>query len=265
MAEETTKTEKAEKREKAQKPEKAQAPQKVQAQARSKRPPKAAAAEQAAQKPAEPRPPEPKLPPRLHVRFESEIVSRLMRELKIENRYRVPRLQKIIINMALNEARDNVKVLDGAIEELKQMTGQKPVITRARKAISNFKLRKGMPIGVMVTLRRERMWEFFDRLANVALPRVRDFRGVSDKAFDGRGNYSLGLREHTIFPELNLDKVEKIKGLTISIVTTARSDFEGQMLLQSLGLPLRGGLERERVAVAPRTAAETAKQVEQAN
>jgi large subunit ribosomal protein L5 len=187
-----------------------------------------------------PEPPEPKLPPRLKVRFEEELASALMRELKIENRMRVPRLEKITINMALNEARDNVKILDAAVEELRQITGQKPVLTRARKAISNFKLRQGMPIGVMVTLRRERMWEFFDRLVNIALPRVRDFRGVSDKAFDGRGNYSLGLREHTIFPELNLDKVEKVKGLTISITTSARSDFEGQTLLRVLGMPFRG-------------------------
>jgi large subunit ribosomal protein L5 len=134
-----------------------------------------------------------------------------------------------------------VKSLDSALEELKVITGQKPVLTRARKAISNFKLRQGMPIGVMVTLRRDRMWEFFDRLVNISLPRVRDFRGVSDKAFDGRGNYSLGLKEHTIFPELNLDKVEKVKGLTINITTTARSDFEGQTLLRALGMPLRGG------------------------
>ena len=150
-----------------------------------------------------------------------------------------------MINMALQEARDNVKILDSALEELKVIAGQKPVMTRARKAISNFKLREGMPIGVMVTLRRERMWEFFDRLVNISLPRVRDFRGVSDKAFDGRGNYSLGLREHTIFPELNLDKVEKVKGLTISITTTARSDFEGQTLLRALGMPFRRAADRE--------------------
>ena len=125
---------------------------------------------------------------------------------------RVPRLDKIVINMSLSEARDNAKILDAAVEELKVVTGQKPVITKARKAISNFKLREGMPIGAMVTLRRERMYEFFDRLVNVSLARVRDFRGVSDKAFDGRGNYSLGLREHTIFPELNLDKVEQREG-----------------------------------------------------
>jgi large subunit ribosomal protein L5 len=163
-----------------------------------------------------------------------------MRELKIENRMRAPRLVKVVINLALGEARENVKLLDGAAEELRLITGQKPVITRARRAISNFKLREGMPIGTMVTLRRERMYEFFDRLVNIALPRVRDFRGVSDKSFDGRGNYSLGIREHTIFPELNLDKVERVKGLTISIITTARSDHEGMMLLRALGMPFRG-------------------------
>ncbi|SRR5579885_1958767 len=206
------------------------------------RAPETAAAE------AKPREPEPKIPARLRVKFEQEVAPALMRELKIENRMRVPRLEKITINMALNEARENVKILDAAVEELSQIAGQKPVLTRARKAISNFKLRQGMPIGVMVTLRRERMWEFFDRLVSVALPRVRDFRGVSDKAFDGRGNYSLGLREHTIFPELNLDKVEKVKGLTISITTSARSDFEGLMLLRALGMPFRGQAEREEKA-----------------
>lgn len=194
----------------------------------------AAAAEQA---PAEP---DVKVPARLRVRYENEIVPALMRELKIENRMRVPRLQKIVINMALNEARENVKILDAAVEEIGQFTGQKAVITRARKAISNFKLREGMPIGAMVTLRRDRMYEFLDRLINIALPRVRDFRGVSDKAFDGRGNYSLGLREHTIFAELNLDRVDKVKGMTISITTTATSDFEGLTLLKMLGMPFRG-------------------------
>src|SRR5581483_3691718 len=189
---------------------------------------------------ARPREPEPKVPARLKVRYEQELRPALMRELKIDNPMRAPRLEKIVINMALGEARDNVKILDAAVEELKTITGQKPVITRARKAISNFKLRQGMPIGVMVTLRRERMYEFFDRLVNIALPRVRDFRGVSDKAFDGRGNYSLGLREHTIFPEINLDKVEAVKGMTISIITTARSDFEGATLLRALGMPFRG-------------------------
>jgi large subunit ribosomal protein L5 len=184
--------------------------------------------------------PEEKLPARLRLRYEQEIVPALMRELKIANRMRVPKLDKIVINMALGEARENVKILDAATEEIKQLTGQKPVITRARKAISNFKLREGMPIGVMVTLRRDRMYEFLDRMVNIALPRVRDFRGVSDKSFDGRGNYSLGLREHTIFPELNLDKVEKVKGMTVSITTTAASDFEGLTLLKALGIPFRG-------------------------
>jgi len=197
----------------------------------------AAAPSPVEEKPSEP---EPKIPARLRIRYEQEIVPALMRELKIENRMRVPRLQKIVINMALGEARENIKILDAAVEELRQITGQKPVITRARKAISNFKLREGMPIGVIVTLRRERMYEFFDRMVNVAMPRVRDFRGVSDKAFDGRGNYSLGLREHTIFPELNLDKIEKVKGMTVSITTTARSDFEGTTLLKALGMPFRG-------------------------
>jgi large subunit ribosomal protein L5 len=197
----------------------------------------AAAVEEAAPATAEP---EPKIPARLKMRYEQEIVPTLMRELKIDNRMRVPKLDKIVINMALGEARENIKILDAAVDELQQLTGQKPVITRARKAISNFKLRQGMPIGVMVTLRRERMYEFLDRMVNIALPRVRDFRGVSDKAFDGRGNYSLGVREHTIFPELNLDKIERVKGMTISITTTARSDFEGYTLLKALGLPFRG-------------------------
>ncbi|HUN59705.1 MAG TPA: 50S ribosomal protein L5 [Candidatus Binataceae bacterium] len=183
---------------------------------------------------------EPKVPARLRLRYEQEIVPALMRELKIENRMRVPKLDKIVINMALGEARENVKILDAATDEIKQITGQKPVVTRARKAISNFKLREGMPIGVMVTLRRDRMYEFLDRMVTIALPRVRDFRGVSDKSFDGRGNYSLGLREHTIFPELNLDKIEKVKGMTVSITTTAASDFEGLTLLKALGIPFRG-------------------------
>jgi len=196
--------------------------------------------EPAAAAPAAPAEPEVKLPARLRIRYEQELAAALMRELKIDNRMRVPRLDKIVINMALGEARENIKILDAAVDELQQITGQKPVITRARKAISNFKLRQGMAIGVMVTLRRERMYEFLDRLVNIALPRVRDFRGVSDKAFDGRGNYSLGIREHTIFPELNLDKIERVKGMTISINTTARTDFESLTLLKALGMPLRG-------------------------
>jgi large subunit ribosomal protein L5 len=162
----------------------------------------------------------------------------------------VPRMQKVVINMSLAEARENVKVLDAAVEELKQVVGQKPVITKARKAISNFKLRQGMPIGVMVTLRRERMYEFFDRLVSIALPRMRDFRGLSEKAFDGRGNYSLGLHEHTIFPEVNLDKVESVKGMTISVITTARSDFEGITLLRALGMPFRSAVPEAQIKAA---------------
>ena len=204
----------------------------------AEQPAAAAAVEQVPEQPAG--------PARLRLHYQQQIAPELMRELKIDNRWRVPRLDKIVVNMALGEARENVKILDSAVEELGLIVGQKPVITRARKAISNFKLREGMPIGVMVTVRRERMYEFFDRLVNVALPRVRDFRGVSEKAFDGRGNYSLGIREHTIFPELNLDKVERVKGMTISIITTALSDLEGHMLLRAMGMPFRGaGGERD--------------------
>jgi len=210
----------------------------------------AAAAQEAAAAAESASEPEEKLPARLRVRFEQEIVPALMRDLKITNRMRVPTLGKVVINMALSEARENVKILDSAADELSLIAGQKVVTTKARKAISNFKLREGMPIGVMVTLRRERMWEFFDRLVSIALPRVRDFRGISDKAFDGRGNYSLGLREHTIFPELNLDKVEKVKGMTISITTTATSDFEGLTLLRALGMPFRSTADRDGAAVA---------------
>jgi large subunit ribosomal protein L5 len=200
---------------------------------------KKGAPQEAAAAPARPRGPEPKIPARLRLKYEADVVPTLMRELKIENKMRVPRLSKIVINIGLGEARDNIKLLEAAAEELTVIAGQKPIMTKARKAISNFKLREGVPIGVMVTLRRERMWEFVDRLVSVALPRVRDFHGVSEKSFDGRGNYSLGLREHTIFAELNLDKIEKVKGLTITFGTTARSDFEGLTLLRTLGMPFR--------------------------
>lgn len=242
--------EKSEKPEKPEKAAKAEQPDRAARAAKGDKGKKKGATEAAAPAAPEPVEPEVKIPARLRVRFEQEVVPALMRELKIDNRFRVPRLHKIVINMALQEARENVKILDSAMEELAQIAGQKPVITRARKAISNFKLRQGMPIGVMVTLRRERMYEFFDRLVNVALPRVRDFRGLSDKAFDGRGNYSLGLREHTIFAELNLDKIEKVKGMTISITTTARSDREGYMLLRALGMPFRGATGERDMAVA---------------
>jgi large subunit ribosomal protein L5 len=176
---------------------------------------------------------------RLHERYRKDLVPALMRDLGFANRMAVPRLEKIVLNMGLGEASQNPKLLDAAVEELAAISGQKPVVTRAKKAIANFKLREGMPIGAMVTLRGERMFEFFERLVNVALPRVRDFKGVPDRAFDGRGNYSLGLREQVIFPEINLDKVEKIKGLTVVICTTARSDAEGKALLRALGMPFR--------------------------
>jgi large subunit ribosomal protein L5 len=155
------------------------------------------------------------------------------------NRMQAPRLTKVVLNIGLGEAIQNAKALDVAVAELTAVCGQKPVVTRAKKAIANFKLREGMPIGCMVTLRGARMYEFLDRLLNVALPRVRDFRGVSDRSFDGRGNYSLGIREQIIFPEIDLDKVEKVRGLTITIGTTARTDAEGKALLKALGMPFR--------------------------
>jgi large subunit ribosomal protein L5 len=176
---------------------------------------------------------------RLQERYRQEIAPALMRDLGVKNLLALPRLQKIVINMGLGEATQNPKILDSAVEELTAIAGQKPVVTKAKKAIANFKLRENMPIGAMVTLRGARMYEFFDRLVNVALPRVRDFKGVPDRAFDGRGNYSLGLREQIIFPEINLDKVDKIKGLTVVICTTARTDADGKALLRALGMPFR--------------------------
>jgi len=176
---------------------------------------------------------------RLRERYRQEIVPALMRDLGYANVLAVPKLQKIVLNMGMGEATQNPKVLDSAVEEMTAISGQKPMVTKARKAIANFKLREGMPIGTMVTLRGDRMYEFFDRLVTAALPRVRDFKGVPDRAFDGRGNYSLGIREQIIFPEINLDKVDKIKGLTIVMCTTARTDAEGKALLRALGMPFR--------------------------
>jgi large subunit ribosomal protein L5 len=176
---------------------------------------------------------------RLRERYQREIVPALMQDFGYSNRLAVPRLAKVVLNMGLGEAVQNSKIIDSAFVEMMAIAGQKPVITKAKKAISNFKLREGLPIGVMVTLRGERMYEFLDRLVSVALPRVRDFRGVPDRAFDGRGNYSLGIREQVIFPEINLDKVDKIKGLTVVICTTARTDAEGKALLRHLGMPFR--------------------------
>jgi len=185
--------------------------------------------------------PEVKVPARLRLRYEQEIRPTLMRELKIENPMRAPRLLKIVINMSLSEARDNVKILDAAVEELKVVTGQKPVITKARKAISNFKLREGMPIGAKVTLRGDRMWEFLDRLLSLALPRIRDFRGLSDRQFDGNGNYKFGLVEQVMFHEIDPDKVDRQRGMDITGVTTATNDAEGRSLLRRLGFPFREG------------------------
>src|SRR6266481_4312094 len=209
MADKKDKPDKAEQAAKAEQTAKSDQAAKAKREGKARQAEQKKAADEAKASAAAPLPPEPKLPARLRLRFEQQIAPTLMRELKIENRMRVPRLQKITINMALQEARDNVKILDSALEELKVITGQKPVLTR-----------------------------------------VRDFRGVSDKAFDGRGNYSLGMKEHTIFPELNLDKVEKVKGLTISITTTARTDFEGLTLLRALGMPMRGAAERDDAAKA---------------
>ena len=176
---------------------------------------------------------------RLRERYQKDVAPALMRDLQLKNALAVPRLQKIVLNMGLGEATQNPKILDSAVEELGAITGQKPVVTRAKKAIANFKLRENTPIGAMVTLRGDRMYEFFDRLVNVTLPRVRDFKGVPDRSFDGRGNYSLGLREQVIFPEINLDKVDKIKGLTVVICTTARTDADAKTLLRALGMPFR--------------------------
>ena len=176
---------------------------------------------------------------RLRQLYHSEIIPGLRKERGYKNVYQVPRLEKIVLNMGLGEAIQNAKILDAAVAELSAITGQRPVVTKAKRAIANFKLRKGLAIGCMVTLRGDRMYEFLDRLVNVALPRVRDFKGVSDKSFDGRGNYSLGIREEIIFPEVDIDKVDKIKGLTINICTTANSDDEGRALLKALGVPFR--------------------------
>src|SRR6266550_2396016 len=177
--------------------------------------------------------------PRLKARFVKEIAPALMKELERKNPMAVPHLHKIVVNMGIGEATQNAKVLDPAVNELSQITGQKPVVTRAKKSIAAFKVRAGMPIGAMVTLRGDRMYEFFDRLVNVVLPRVRDFRGVSTKSFDGRGNYTLGLHDQLIFPEIDYAKVDKLKGMNVTIVTTARSDDQGRALLRHLGMPFR--------------------------
>lgn len=177
--------------------------------------------------------------PRFIKRYAEVVVPALLKQFSYKNPMQVPRLAKIVVNMGLGAAVANPKIIDAAVEEIRALTGQKPVVTRSRKAIASFKLRAGLPIGVMVTLRGPRMWEFADRLITIALPRVRDFRGVSRKAFDGKGNYTLGLKEQIIFPEINYDRIDVIKGLNISFVTTAKNDEEGRALLQHLGMPFR--------------------------
>ena len=176
---------------------------------------------------------------RLEERYRNEVVPALMEELKFSTPMRVPRVTKIVLNIGVGEALDNPKALDAAVEDLRTITGQQPVITKARLSIANFKLREGRSIGVKVDLRGERMWSLLDRLLNVALPRTRDFNGVSPDAFDGRGNYTLGLREQLLFPEIHYDKIDKLRGLEVTIVTTARNDEEGRRLLKLLGMPFR--------------------------
>jgi large subunit ribosomal protein L5 len=176
---------------------------------------------------------------RLKERYDSEVIAALKKEFGYQNVMAVPKITKVVVNMGLGEATQNAKLVDTGADELGRITGQKPVITRAKKAIAQFKLRKGMPIGTMVTLRGERMWDFLDRLVAVALPRVRDFRGVSPKGFDGRGNFTLGLKDQLLFPEIDYMKVDKARGMNISVVTTARTDEESRKLLQLLGMPFR--------------------------
>jgi large subunit ribosomal protein L5 len=175
----------------------------------------------------------------LRKRYKEEIFSKLQEKLEMQNPYRVPKLEKIIINMGMGEGAHNVKILDAGVKELAIIAGQKPVVTRAKKSIATFKIRAGMPVGAMVTLRGQMMYNFFQKLVCVALPRIRDFRGVSDKSFDGRGNYSLGLKEQIIFPEINYDEVDAIRGMNICIVTTAQTDEEAKELLSMLGMPFR--------------------------
>ncbi|MCP5468508.1 MAG: 50S ribosomal protein L5 [Deltaproteobacteria bacterium] len=176
---------------------------------------------------------------RYEEKYRKEIVPALMKDFGYENVMQVPKLEKIVVNICLSEALQNPKLLDKAVDEIKSITGQLPVITKAKKSIASFKLREGQKLGVMVTLRRQRMYEFLNRLCNIALPRVRDFRGISGRSFDGKGNYSLGITEQIIFPEINYDKIDKIRGMNISIVTTARSDEEGKALLKYMGMPFR--------------------------
>jgi large subunit ribosomal protein L5 len=176
---------------------------------------------------------------RLKEYYFEEVLPALVKEFNYKNKMEIPRIEKIVVNMGLGEAIQNIKILDSAVQELSMIAGQRPVITKARRSIASFKLRQGMPIGCCVTLRREKMYEFFDRLVNVALPRIRDFRGISQKSFDGRGNFSLGLKEQIIYPEIDYDKIDKIKGMNIAIVTSAKTDDEARQLLKLMGFPFR--------------------------
>jgi large subunit ribosomal protein L5 len=205
---------------------------KAEAKGKAEAPPKAEAEVKKA-------PPAEKLQARLREYYRTECVPRMMQEFRYHSPMQVPRLEKIVINLGLGEAIQNIKLLETAQNELAAISGQKPVVTKAKKSIAAFKLREGMPIGCMVTLRRDRMYFFLDKLVNVVLPRVRDFRGVSEKSFDGRGNYTLGVKEQIIFPEIDYDKIDKVKGMNITIVTTARTDEEGKFLLSLLGMPFR--------------------------
>jgi large subunit ribosomal protein L5 len=210
-------------------------------------------------KAAEPTGPAPKYkretPPKLRKMYDTTIREQLKKEFSYSSIMQAPRIVKVTVNMGLGKAKDEPKMIDNAIEELKAITGQSPVVSRAKKDIAVFKLRKGQKIGVMVTLRKERMWEFLDRLINIALPRVRDFRGVSSRGFDGRGNFTMGVKEQIIFPEIEYDKIDSIKGMNISIVTTADTDAEGRSLLTHLGMPFRQAQPTETAAPAPTGAA----------
>ncbi|AUX47882.1 50S ribosomal protein L5 [Sorangium cellulosum] len=225
-------------KEKSDKPKPQQA--KPQAPAKSKEPRGAKkGAEAEASEPTEARPRDPNYTPRLRTHYQKSVTAALSKRFGYKNPMMVPRLQKVVINMGLGAAVQNPKIIDSAVEDMRAISGQKPVVTRARKSIATFKLRENLPIGVMVTLRAERMWEFVDRLIAFSLPRVRDFKGVSPKGFDGKGNFTMGLREQIIFPEIDYDKIDVVKGLNISFVTTAKTDEEGRALLTELGIPFR--------------------------
>ncbi|WP_438006076.1 50S ribosomal protein L5 [Sorangium sp. So ce321] len=221
------------------KPKSQQAKPQAPAKSKEARGTKAKGAEAEATGPAEVRPRDPNYTPRLRTHYRKNVTAALSKRFGYKNPMMVPRLQKVVINMGLGAAVQNPKIIDSAVEDMRAISGQKPVVTRARKSIATFKLRENLPIGVMVTLRAERMWEFVDRLIAFSLPRVRDFKGVSPKGFDGKGNFTMGLREQIIFPEIDYDKIDVVKGLNISFVTTAKTDEEGRALLTELGIPFR--------------------------